>query len=531
MIDKIALLDFIFSSNPNRTELMGYTSGGNSDKFKIGIYRNHSFELIDKTIQPYLSLSGMSSEFIYSDYDDSLTFFDVELDVDLLVLWLDVSRYNSDKMESFINERLRELKKQFNKSILVATFNGAIEINDKSFCHYDIDKWKVILGDGFIDERLERFSGTKMGMKTCESVSRDLGLNYFPALLLPGLKCVVVDLDNTLYQGVLGEDGIDGVVFKPEHIQLHQKLKSLAQEGVFICIASKNDHDDVIDFIKNRTDFVLNEDDFTCIAANWNSKAESIASFEKTLNIHSSSFLFVDDNMGELLSVTNTHPEIKFIHAKDDPAITLDALSNYPALLKLNVGTEDRLRSQDTKANSKRVELKSSLSKEDYIRSLDMELTYTIDSCEQSERIYELANKTNQFIFSYKRYELTEVEDLMKADDTKLVSVSLKDKLSDSGIIGVVVVQRNKDGSAELQECFVSCRALGRGVDRAVVIGAIKQAIIGLGLTKLYVKFKEGPRNKPALDFINKHLKEYTLEASEFTYNDMNDELKIQVKG
>lgn len=531
MIDKIELLDFIFSKKNSRSELMDFTPKNLCQEINIGVYRNHSFELVEKTIKPYLALSEVSAKFNYSDYDDSLTFFDIDLTSDIIVIWLDISRYKINDFQMFINERLNELKNTFSKSILVATFNGHIDIKDKSFIHYNIDKWQGLLGEGFIDERLERFSGTKMGMKACELVSKDLGLNYFPALLLPGLKCVVVDLDNTLYQGVLGEDGADGVRFKPEHIELHHKLKDLSDKGIFLCIASKNDHEDVINFIQNRKDFVLEVDDFACIEANWNSKADSISSFEKTLNIHSSSFLFVDDNMGELLSVTNKHPDIKFIHAKDDPSVTLNALSNYPGLLKLNVQLEDMLRGQDTKANTKRQELRNTLTKEEYIRSLKMELTYSIDCVKDVERAAELSNKTNQFIFSYLRYGIKDMEKLIHGKDARVVSISLKDKLSDSGIIGVVVVKHIKDDIAELEECFVSCRALGRGIDRAIVLGSIKQAMSSLGVTKLHFGFKTGERNKPAVSFINSHLKEYTEKASEFTYDDENDVLKINIIG
>ncbi len=531
MIEKVKLLDFIFSGTPSRTELMSYQPIFSNQRFKVSVYRNHSFELIDKTSSPYLDLAEIKVEFEYSDYDDSLSFLNLNTNSDLVIVWLDLTRYEKNIVQDFVSERISVLKTLFKKNILLATFGYNLNLNESRVFHYDIEKWSNCLGSSLLDERLERFSGTKLSMSTCELVSKDLSLNYIPSLLVPSLKCVVVDLDNTLYEGVLGEDGAGGVVFHPGHLKLHQKLKDLAETGIFICIASKNNHDDVIDFIKNRKDFILDIDDFACIAASWDSKARTISGFEKELNIHSSSFLFIDDNMGELLEVSNAHPEIKFIHAKDDALVTFNALANYPRLLKLSVSLEDTLRNRDAKANSRRKEFQRSLSKEEYIKSLNMQLTYSIDDDSSISRVAELSNKTNQFIFNYRRYDASEVESLICSPESCVVTVSLKDKLSDSGIIGVVVLKRVDENTAILDECFVSCRALGRGIDGAIVLGAIYYALESLKNKSLLVSYEVGARNKPAVDFIENKLSNYVLNSKIFDYKVSSDVLDIKVEG
>ncbi|ENE5173041.1 HAD-IIIC family phosphatase [Vibrio cholerae] len=528
MIEKVQLLDFIFEKKTSRTELMQYTPVFAKKEYKISIYRNHSFELISKIISPFLDLAEIKVNFEYSDYDDSLSFFNLDLESDLIILWLDLSRYN--EYESFIKERLAVLKKQYTKNVLFVPFEGDINIQDSQICVYDIDKWKESLGVAYIDERLERFSGTKMSMSTCEAVARDLGLNYLPALLQPNLKCIVVDLDNTLYKGVLGEDGVEGVQVSEDHIHLQIQLKKLAENGIFLCIASKNDKKDVLDMLAQRKDFPLKASDFSCIEANWDSKASSIMKFERILNISSNSFLFIDDNMGELLSVCNEHPEIKIIHAKDDASVTLNALKNYPGLLKLSVNKEDAIRKSDTQANAKRQEILNSVSKEEYIKSLNMELIYSIDDNESIDRISELSNKTNQFIFSYQRYSKAEVARLMSSNDSTIVAVSLKDKLSDSGIIAVVSLKKIDDEFALLEECFVSCRALGRGIDNEIVFGSIKQGMDKLSVSKLLINYKIGERNNPAINFIENNFKEYTEIPREFDFLFPQDILKISTK-
>ncbi|HHQ5456028.1 TPA: hypothetical protein ACSP0J_004083, partial [Aeromonas veronii] len=226
----------------------------------------------------------------------------------------------------------------------------------------------------------------------------------------------------------------------------------------------------------------------------------------------------------------NDHPEIKIIHAKDDASITLNALENYPGLLKLSVNKEDAIRKSDTQANVKRQELLNSVSKEEYIKSLNMELTYYIDDNESIDRISELSNKTNQFIFSYQRYSKAEVSSLMSSNESTVISVSLKDKLSDSGIIAVVSLKKIDDESALLEECFVSCRALGRGIDNEIVLGSIKLGIDKLNVSKLLINYKVGERNNPAVNFVNNNFKAYTKIPQEFDYLFNQDVLKISIK-
>ena len=200
MKNQLELQKFLFEDNPSRLDLLNYPrkESKDSEVYTISIYRNHSFELIENTIYPYLAYSGLSVKFEYSDYDDSLSFFNM------------------------------------------------------------------------------KFSGTKLSSLTCIEVSKDLGLNYIPSLLKPNLKGIIVDLDNTLYKGVLGEDGIEGITLTLGHKNLQNSLKKLKDQGFFLCVASKNNEQDVIDLFKKREDFPLSLNDFTKVYANWNSKSESI---------------------------------------------------------------------------------------------------------------------------------------------------------------------------------------------------------------------------------------------------------------
>lgn len=530
MKNQLELQKFLFEDNPSRLDLLNYPrkESKDSEVYTISIYRNHSFELIENTIYPYLAYSGLSVKFEYSDYDDSLSFFNMNFSSDLLILWIDFTRYSIENLDAFIKERMNSLKKEYKKPILLIPFGHNFKLNDKQIVNYNLDKIENKLGEKYTDLRLEKFSGTKLSSLTCIEVSKDLGLNYIPSLLKPNLKGIIVDLDNTLYKGVLGEDGIEGVTLTPGHKNLQNSLKKLKDQGFFLCVASKNNEQDVIDLFKKREDFPLSLNDFTKVYANWNSKSESIGLIANYLNVNTDSLLFIDDNAGELHSVVSAYPNIHILFANDDANKTNDILNNYPGLLKLNVKAEDSLRQKDTQSNEARNNIINSLSKKDYFADLKMQLEYSINDIEQSDRISELANKTNQFIFNYKRYSISEIENLIKNDRSVVISISLKDRLSDSGIIGGVILCE-KNGVGILDECYISCRALGRGIDDIIVLGAIKVGLNYLNLDDFEAKCLEGERNTPALNFFNKYLSNYD-KPNKFDYQLPDELVKIIVK-
>ena len=527
------LQNFIFESNPGRQELLTYKKNIDGDKFKVYIYRNHSFEMIEKSISAYLDYAELNVEFIYSDYDDSLSFFELNIEVDLVIVWLDLSRYSSN-VESFIKKRMEVLKTIYQKNILFCYYGcdmaPGIAIADPQITLYNISKWRKKFGDKFEDLRLERFSGSKMSMPLMLAVSRDLGLNYLPSLLRPSIKCIALDLDNTLYRGVLGEDGVDGIELTEAHVQLQKRVAELALNGFFVCVVSKNDQRDVDFLLQNRNDFFINSKNVIISKASWDAKAKAISEIAAQLNIGIDSILFIDDNIGELLSVKQVHPSIKTILAKEDALVTLDVLNNYPGLLKRGQTNEDSLRNLDSKANEERQKIIDTTTKEDFIKQMNIQLDFMIDPKNEIYRISELSNKTNQFIFNYKRYSTAEIENVINDKESVVVAVSVKDKLANSGIVGVLVLKNNKNNQcADLEECFVSCRALGRGIDDIIVLGAISVGLKQLGITALRASYIEGERNLPAKLFFDSKLSPY-LTPSDFNYTIPAELVNISIK-
>ena len=525
----LELQKFLFESTPSRTALLRHTARPQEAVYKIQVFRNHAFELVEHTIGAYLDYAGLSAAFSYSGYDDSFSFLELDENADLVLVWADTGRYAPGAAAALLTDRLSQLRQRYSGPILLIPFGEDLDPRLTGVTVFPLSALEKDLGPAFTDERAKAVTGTSLSGKAMLAISRELGLKYLPALLRPALKAVVVDFDNTLYRGVLGEDGPDGLTLTEGHRQLQARLKALAEKGFFLCAATKNDERDVEELFRLRQDFPLRREDFSILCASWDSKAQSVQKIAAFLNVHPDSMVFVDDNIGELGAMELAFPQIKLIHAHEDGAVTARVLESFPGLFKLSATSDDAKRKGDVQANLQRQALQASMSHEDYVRSLQLRLRFSGDRPDQAVRVAELANKTNQFIFNYRRYSLSQVEAMLTSPDWRVVTVSLADRLSDSGLVGVCVGHR-QDGFVELDECFVSCRALGRGIDPVIVLGAIGQITEYFGLSKLRVLFRSGPRNTPAERFVEEHLAPWLEHPADFAYEIPDGLLTVAVE-
>ena len=471
----------------------------------IRVYRNHSFEITASVLNVFLNLSEVAADISYSDYDDSLNFQFQEADIQ--ILWLDTERYKTADLSAFLQERLQVLRSLTAAPILLV-YLGKEEIqiseNIRDCVVVNLQQKLASLGDKAFDAAKEAYSGTRLSGQGSLEAARILGLQYIPALLQPSLKAIVVDLDNTLYNGILGEDGIKNL--KPFN-KLQQFLKTLQKQGIMLCVASKNEEEDARRLFAERRDFILDWNDFTAVAVNWQPKAENIRKLLEKMNIGADAALFIDDNPAEIENVLASGLPVKTILAENE-ASCLNQLNYFPGLLKLSVTREDTLRSADIKANAERVKLAQTLSPEEYFRKLEIKLTFGVNRPEQQPRIAELLGKTNQFILTYARYKQSEVQTFMEAEDSCIITAAMSDRLSDSGIIAILVAARGSEYRLELKELTVSCRALGRNLENIMIPQMFLLAAQKLKTTEeILINYRHGERNSPAMkwleDFVN----------------------------
>lgn len=504
----------LFNNELSRLDVLSYKNvSKNIRNIKIMIHRNHSFEMISNIINKFLNYFELNAEFLYSSYDDSLT-FPTEMDADLHILWLDLNRYNQETVKSFIEEKINELYALTKKPIILGCIGNSNSIENNIANIININKIVSDLGDKAFDLEKEKYSGTRLSAKASIKIAQYLGLKIIPSYFTSQIKAIVTDLDNTFYKGILGEDGVKNLI---PYQKYQNKLKELSQKGYMVCISSKNDEDEVQSLFNNRNDFELKYDDFTCKRINWNLKAENISDMAKQMNIGLDSILFIDDNIAEIESVKVAIPQIKAILFENEEDI-LNKLNLYPGFLKSSVTQEDLLRSQDIKANEQRNNLAKTLSKEEYFNKLGIKIELALNEPTHSDRITELLNKTNQFILSYRRYNKSEVENLLNSQNSCIVTAKMSDNLSDSGIIAILIC-KNKNNNLFVDELTFSCRALGRNIEDIVISKMLQISKEYLKTTNnIQINYEKGARNIPALNWLKDYTKSELSEKGIISY-------------
>lgn len=456
----------------------------------IAVYRNHAFEMMERMLQVFLNYSGLQANFYYSSYDDSFHFSTLNESIDLNIIWIDFSHYQDIE---WFKDRVGVLKKHSKCPILIY-YTGAENVNvhlENVVC-VSSNTIERELGSDFLDlEKLE-YSGTRLSSKALIRIAQQLGFKYIPSFFISPIKAIMVDMDNTLYEGVLGEEGAEAVI---PNIAFQKQLKSLKNKGALLGLVSKNNYEDAYKLFTGRKDFVLHWEDFPFHAISWQPKDASIRDAAERFNIAVSDMLFVDDNWGEISRVQQMN--VHTLVADKDLSYKFNL---YPLLERYTQTKEDILRASDIKSNSERERLKNALSSEAYFKQLGMELTYNLDEADTFGRAIQLLNKTNQFIFSFKRYRL---EDLTESQH--VLTVKLRDKLSDSGIISVVVAS-SQNNALMIHEAVISCRALGREIEDSLLDTAFQFLSQKLHTSQhLIIDFKIGPRNLPAKTWLERY--------------------------
>ena len=285
-------------------------------------------------------------------------------------------------------------------------------------------------------------------------------------------KCLVLDLDNTLWGGVIGDDGIGGIRVgqgDPEgeaFLSFQRYVKALQMRGVILAVCSKNNEQTAREVFEKHPEMILRLDDFSCFVANWTDKATNLRRIAQQLNIGLDSLVFVDDNPAERSIIRQMVPEVAVPEISDDPIEFVEALERHRYFQVATLGSEDFKRTEYYRANARRAEIQESAGGlDDFLRSLDMTATIGPIQAATLERSTQLINKSNQFNLTTRRRSVAEVMALTQSPDWVTVTVSLADRFGDNGLISVVLAHVQQD-ILEIDTWLMSCRVLKRGVER-----------------------------------------------------------------
>lgn len=321
-------------------------------------------------------------------------------------------------------------------------------------------------------------------------------------------RCLVLDLDNTLWGGVIGDDGVGGLTLGegPQgeaFVDFQQAIKELSTRGIVLAVCSKNELQTAQEPFVSHPEMVLKLDDIAAFAANWRSKSENLVEIARTLNLGLDALTFVDDNPYERSQVRQALPQVDVLTLPEDPTGYRRALEEYPFFEPPGLTAEDRTRAQQYQGRARAEALRQSVgSLEEYQASLGMVATIgPIDDANMA-RVVQLINKTNQFNVTTRRRNRAEVEVLLAQSGVEHFWVRLRDRFADHGLIGVVIATFGDD-CLEIDTLLMSCRVIGRGVEEVMRDELIERAR-RRRCAELRGVYLPTPRNKPVSELFER---------------------------
>ncbi|RKZ77307.1 MAG: hypothetical protein DRQ57_00345 [Gammaproteobacteria bacterium] len=438
---------------------------------------------------------------IHHNLDSIIETLNSKTDTDYLIVILDnkfffenfVIKSIAFEIVEFLSELLKVFRKQNNAKILISNIAyDFIDINSA----LNIEEYKNLI---LLNEKIEELSNqvADLAILNIFNLANRIGFNHFFSLSNSLLfqapftkeaiklitseikkkidvfnslrkKVVLLDLDNTLWGGIVGEDGFEGIKIDENYPGIAYKyfqnqMKYLKKSGIVLCIVSKNNFAEIEDLFNNQ-DMPLKWNDFVIKKINWQNKSQNIIEIANELNVGIDSMIFFDDSHFEINLVKDTLENIDVIKLdSNNPINNLGIIERLPFLNSIKITIEDENKSSQYLSEQKRITIrKTTATVDDFIESLEINISYWINNKSQLARITQLVNKTNQFNLTTKRYSESEISHFMNFN--QVFSFQIKDKFGDMGITAVVIVIDNK-----IDTFLMSCRILGRKIEEKIM--------------------------------------------------------------
>lgn len=404
-----------------------------------------------------------------------------------------LERMRSLALQYELNQRLVELSLQHPKLRLVETAGTLAQIGLQNALSPKSD---LVMKLPYRRDAIDALAGTYV--------------RVIEELFLPRKKVLALDADNTLWGGVLGEDGLAGIKIDPVSYpgaafwRFQEQLKAAKQSGLVLALVSKNNDGDVLEaFEKVRMPLTLA--DFATRRVNWLTKSDNIQAIAAELNLGLESIVLIDDNIFELEQVRHALPKVDcYQFPSASPEDGLKLFASISDLTAWHLAAEDLVKSQLYADEALRAQARSaSATLDDYLRSLELRVEYGVNRQSQLVRISQLTNKTNQFNLTTRRYTESDVEELMRQH--KVYDFRVVDKYGDMGIVGVCIVK-----GRHIDTFLMSCRALGREVETTM----LKVVCDREGTDGLTAEFIRSEKNQMVEKFYEKNGFELTKESS-----------------
>lgn len=315
-------------------------------------------------------------------------------------------------------------------------------------------------------------------------------------------KCLILDLDNTLWGGVIGDDGLEGIQLGhglgigKAFTEFQMWVRKLKQRGIIICVASKNNEETAKEPFEKHPDMVLNLDDIAVFQANWETKVDNIRTIQQILNIGFDSMVFLDDNPFERNMVRENIPGITVPELPENPEFYLEYLYGLNLFETASYSDADKDRTKQYQVEAQRVSLSKIFTNEaDFLKSLNMVSVVSGFTKFNTPRVAQLSQRSNQFNLRTVRYTDADIEALANDPDVIDLSFTLEDKFGDNGLIAVIIMKPLDRETLFVDTWFMSCRVLKRGMEY-FTLNTMVEAARAKGYRRIVGEYLPTPKNK-----------------------------------
>jgi len=391
-----------------------------------------------------------------------------------------------------VNDRLATSCTQFNN---VAVFDYARLVGE-----YGLRRWS--------DPKLWYLARIPFGAEAQRDVGRALA-RHLRATCFPPCKCLVLDVDHTLWGGVLAEDGLQGIALGEDYPgnvfkEFQRRVLSLRDRGILLAIASKNNEAEVLEALQHHRDSLLKPEHFAAMQIHWQDKAVSLRAIASALNISTDALAFFDDSPVERAWVRSQMPEVTVIDVPESPLGFVQALEGSGAFDQLFLSPEDRQRAQWYHGDQARKRLQTAHpSLETFLEELEMTVTIGEVSGDTLPRVAQLVAKTNQFNLTTRRHTAAHLESMLDAGAVGLW-IRVRDRFGDHGLVGVTMAVSQGTDQWTIDTFLLSCRVIGRRIETAL-LSALANAVRIRGGKTLVGEYLPTPKNAPAEAFYPIH--------------------------
>ncbi len=423
----------------------------NSSNMELGDKENQI--VIDKILELYHQFSINSKGlFIFSNF--------------ILPIDFPFSAFQNKKEKWFIR-----LNQDLNEKLL--SFNNAYTFN--------LEELAQFFGKSRLSNPLLKYSSDILFDHVFMSFLSKKMLSVVKSVKSNPKKCIVLDCDNTLWGGVIGEVGLEGIDLSSqgqgsEFYTFQTQLKAISERGILLGINSKNNLNDVMEVLEKHPHMILKKEDFACIRCNWKNKSENMVSIAEELNIGLDSIVFIDDDPSQRKLIQDTLPSVKVLDLPKNPAHYPEFLQRNNDFESIKPTFEDLNRAKFYQAKKQRNDLATqNKSFTSFVQSLNTVLTIGSPRQKDIPRLSQLTLRTNQFNFTTKRYTEADITAMIQSSNSKIFYLKSKDIFGDDGTVGMAIINPKSEEIYVIDSFLLSCRVLGRFIEETFLRAIIKR--------------------------------------------------------